>query len=146
MLSLWHLPEKACISDAQYDIHADYRDILEIISYLNDESLPQRLRWQIALGLFYEQPVSQAHEQQALEYLCRFLGGGGAQPSKAGPKLIDWQLDAEQIIADVNKAAGREIRSLPFVHWWTFLSWFHSISEGQLSMLVSLRNKLRRGK
>lgn len=50
------------------------------------------------------------------------------------------------IVADVNKVAGQEIRALPFVHWWTFMSWFHAIGEGQLSTVVSLRDKLRRGK
>ena len=63
-----------------------------------------------------------------------------------GPKLLDWQQDADAIIAGVNKAAGQEIRSLPFVHWWTFLSWFHAMGEGQLSTLVTIREKLARGK
>ena len=49
------------------------------------------------------------------------------------------------IVADVNRVAGREIRELEFVHWWTFLSWFHAIGEGQLSALVALRTKLARG-
>jgi hypothetical protein len=50
------------------------------------------------------------------------------------------------IVADINKVAGKEIRALPFVHWWTFLSWFHAIGEGQLSTVVSIREKLRKGK
>ena len=49
-------------------------------------------------------------------------------------------------MSDVNRVAGREIRDEAFVHWWTFLSWFHAIGEGQLSTLVSIRDKLRRGK
>ena len=50
------------------------------------------------------------------------------------------------IAADINKVAGQEVRSAPFVHWWTFLSWFHGIGEGQLSLLVGIREKLRKGK
>ena len=50
------------------------------------------------------------------------------------------------IVAEVNKVAGQEIRALPFVHWWTFLAWFHAIGEGQLSTLVGIREKLRKGK
>lgn len=49
-------------------------------------------------------------------------------------------------MADVNKVAGCEIRALPFVHWWTFLAWFGAIGEGQLSAVVAVRDKLRRGK
>ena len=46
----------------------------------------------------------------------------------------------------MNKAAGQEIRALPFLHWWTFLSWFHAIGQGQLSTVVSIRDKLAHGK
>ena len=35
---------------------------------------------------------------------------------------------------------------MPYLHWWTFLSWFHSIGEGGLSTLVTIRDKLNRGK
>ena len=59
---------------------------------------------------------------------------------------MDWEQDAHAIIADVNKVAGCEVRSLPYLHWWTFLSYFQAIGEGQLSTLVSIRDKIRRGK
>ena len=62
------------------------------------------------------------------------------------PKLLDWDQDAQVIIADINKVAGTEVWSLPFLHWWTFLSFFHAIGEGQLSTLISIREKLRTGK
>jgi len=57
---------------------------------------------------------------------------------------MDWQQDAMEIISDINRVAGREVRETD-VHWWTFLAWFHAIGEGQLSALVSLRTKLARG-
>ena len=50
------------------------------------------------------------------------------------------------MVADVNKVAGQEIRAMPFLHWWTFLSYFHTIGQGQLSTIVGIRDKLRRGK
>ena len=60
--------------------------------------------------------------------------------------MLDWQQDAGVIIAEVNKVAGQEIRALPYIHWWTFLSWFHGIGEGQLSTVVSIRQKRAEGK
>ena len=65
---------------------------------------------------------------------------------RPGVKLLDWQHDAALIVADVNKVAGQEVRSLPFLHWWSFLSWFHAIGQGQLSAVVGIRDKLRQGK
>ncbi|MDY4880321.1 MAG: hypothetical protein SO137_08010, partial [Gemmiger sp.] len=50
------------------------------------------------------------------------------------------------IVADVNRVAGQEVRALPFLHWWTFVAYFNAIGEGQLSTLLRVRNKLRRGR
>ena len=59
---------------------------------------------------------------------------------------MDWNQDAKEIVADVNKVAGQEIRAMPYLHWWTFLSYFHAIGEGQFSTIVSIRDKMRKGK
>ena len=146
MLRGWDLPTRAQIGGQMYELHCDYRDILELFSYFQDPDLPEYLRWRIALALFYEGQIPEEHRQEAIQYLARFLNGGQEASRTPAPKLLDWQQDAQIIVADINKVAGQEIRSLPFVHWWTFLSWFHAIGEGQLSTLVSLRQKLRKGK
>lgn len=146
MTSLWNLPNRAVIGENTYSIHTDYRDILEIFSYLSNPDLPEFIRWQIALALFYEQPVPAEDQQPAMEYLVWFINGGARSPARSGPKLLDWEQDAAIIVADVNKVAGQEIRALPFVHWWTFLSWFNAVGEGQLSTVVAIRDKLARGK
>ena len=146
MISLWNLPTETVIGASAYTIHTDYRDIIEIFSYFSNPDLPEFIRWQIALALFYEQPVPVQDQDQAMEYLSWFINGGSMPSAKAGPKLLDWQQDAAIIVADVNKVAGQEIRALPFVHWWTFLSWFNAVGEGQLSTVVAIRDKLARGK
>ena len=147
MMGSYSLPVTAVIGDREYPIHADYRDILDIFSYLEDPDLPEYLRWQIALALFYEGEIPRSHIEQAARFLVNFIAGGQQPPQeKTGGKLFDWQQDAPAIIADVNRVAGQEIRQHKFIHWWTFLSWFHAIGEGQLSTLVSIRDKLNRGK
>lgn len=143
MLNLWQLPTEAHIGGRVYPICTDYRDILEIFSYLNDPELPEFIRWEVALGLFYEEVPED--RQEAAEFFCRFLTGDDTE-ERPGPRLLDWEADAPAIIADVNKVAGQEIRAVPYIHWWTFLSWFHAIGEGQLSTLVSIRRKLSKGK
>lgn len=145
MSPAWELPRRARIGGVEYLIHADYRDILQIISYLDDPELPVYLRWQVALALFYEGEIPAAYWQEAMEFLADFLRCGQPEQPVQSPRLLDWQQDAQLIVADVNKAAGMEVRSVPFVHWWTFLSWFHAIGQGQLSTVVAIRDKLRRG-
>lgn len=141
----WKLPQTAKIGGTVYRLNTDFRDILEIMGYLEDPDKPEYLRWRIALALFYDGEIPAEHQQEAMEYLAEFISCGETD-TKSGPKLLDWEQDAQVIVADVNKVAGTEIRALPYLHWWTFLSYFHAIGEGQLSTLVSIRDKLRRGK
>ena len=140
------LPREVRIGDKTYGLHTDFRDILEIFSYLEDPDLPEYIRWLVALGLFYKEPLTDAHFQKGAAYFHWFVSGGRDEKTQPGPKLLDWEQDAQMIVADVNKVAGREIRELPYVHWWTFLSWFHGIGEGQLSTVVSIRQKRQEGK
>ena len=142
----WYLPRRAVIGGEEYAIHTDFRDVLEIIAYLDDAELPEFIRWQVALALFYEGQIPPEHAWEAMDYLARFLNGGARDSGKSAPRLLDWQQDAPLIIADINQVAGREIRGAEAIHWWTFLSWFHAIGQGQLSTVVSIRDKLRRGK
>ena len=145
MLSTWQLPKTATFEDTTYPLHTDFRDILEIFSWFDREELPVFMRWQIALGLFYDMPVKPEHTARAVEFLTEFINGG-REPAKSGPKLMDWQLDADLIVADVNRVAGMELREQPYVHWWTFLSWFHAIGQGQLGAVVSIRDALGKGR
>ena len=142
----WELPREAVIGGNTYHLHTDYRDILDIFSRLQDETLPEFIRWKVALALFYEEQIPEEDFSEAARYFCRFIHCGQEETENPGPRLIDWEADAQVIVSDVNKAAGQEIRELPYLHWWTFLGWFHSIGEGGLSTLVSIRDKLNRGK
>lgn len=140
---IWQLPEKTEIGGREYAFYTDFREMLRIIGFLNGD-LPEYIRWQVALALFYKTPVAEEDEIQAMEYLAWFLSGG-ERAEAAGPRLLDWEQDAAAIVSDINRVAGCEIRALAQLHWWTFLSWFHAIGEGQLSFLVGIRDKRRRG-
>ena len=147
MTGVWRLPTSAVIGEVEYPINADFRDVLEIIGYLNDPDEQLSIRWEIAIGLFFDGEIPDEHKPEAMRYLADFLScGEEEQPGKTSAKLLDWEQDALAIVADVNKAAGTEIRSLPFLHWWTFMAFFNAIGEGQLSTIISIRNKLRKGK
>ena len=145
-MNAWSLPTTAKIGGRSYKIHADYRDVLYIIQKLNDASIPEHLRWRIAVALFYEEEPPREDHAEAMEYLSSFITCGEQEEKRPGPVLIDWGQDAMAIVADVNKVAGKEVRGLTFLHWWTFVAYFHAIGEGQLSTVVSIRDKLARGK
>lgn len=141
-MDLYSLPEGVTFGGREYRLRADFRNILKIFGVLQRD-YPEYIRWRIAVGLFYEPALDEADMQAGVQYLAEFLQPEGA--GAAGAKLLDWQVDAAPIIAGVNAAAGQEIRSLPFVHWWTFLSWFHAMPPGELSTRVAIRQKKQKG-
>ena len=100
----------------------------------------------MALALFYREKVAPEHRSAAMAAMTDFIACGQPQTTVPGPRLLDWQRDAGVIVADVNRVAGQEVRALPFLHWWTFVAYFNAIGEGQLSTLLRVRNKLRRGR
>ncbi len=140
--NLWTLPESVEINGKSYPVRWDFREILQIFSYLSDPDLPEVFRWKVAMALFYREEIPLCG---AVEAFGEFIRGGEAPQEKAAPKLYDWEQDRAVILAEVNKVAGRELRREKAVHWWTFLGWFHGIGEGRFSFLVGIRDKLRRG-
>lgn len=149
-MDAWGLPASAVIGGKEYRINADFRDVLDILQRLDDPAEPEFVRWQVAMALFYEryEDMPAGDRGEAAEYLARFINCGREEAENAAPapKLLDWRQDALVIAADVNKVAGCEVRALPFLHWWSFMAFFNGIGEGQLATLVSIRDKLRRGK
>lgn len=146
MNGAWTLPTRLTVGGKLVGIHSDFRDILDILRRLSDESEPLFIRWRVALALFYEEEPASEDLPEAMQKLSDFIACGQKPSPNALPHLLDWEQDAPLIAADVNKVAGCEVRALPYLHWWTFLSYFHAIGEGQLSTLLRVRSKLRRGK
>lgn len=145
----WGLPESAFVGGREYQVNADYRDILEIIDYLQDINLDDVTRRYVAMSLFYEgfETMPRSDYRDAMAEMLRFINlGEGPEDGRPQPKTIDWEQDRTIIAAEINKVAGLDVRGLEFLHWWTFMGFFGAIGEGQLSMLVSIREKRRKGK
>lgn len=147
----WELPTDLTVGGQSWAIHGDFRDVLDVIGWLDGaegENLLPEERWYVALALFYRDfpQMPEACRPEAAQKLAEFLAGGRTDSGPAGPRLLDWQQDAPMIVAGVNRAAGCEVRALPFLHWWSFLAWFSAIGEGPLATVVAIRDKLRRGK
>lgn len=146
-MDLWSLPTTATIGGKEYEIHSDFREVLQIIKGFANPDLPEWIRWHIAVGSFFVGEIPTDCMREAMDFLADFISYTcDKAEAKPGPVLMDWEQDAKPIVADVNKIAGTEIRGLPYLHWWTFLSYFHAIGEGQFSTIVSIRSKLRKGK
>lgn len=146
-MTAWNLPVSADIGGRKYEVNADYRDVLEVIGVLQDVDKNDQLKVYVALSLFYEDFEAMPAEdyEEALRWLFDFIALGEDGDGTNQPKVFDWEQDALIIVAEINKVAGVEIRNMPFLHWWTFIAYFNGIGEGQLSFVVSLREKIRKG-
>ena len=59
---------------------------------------------------------------------------------------MDWEQDFPLIIGPVNRVLGKEIRSVEYLHWWTFLSAYMEVGDCTFAQVVAIRDKKARGK
>lgn len=141
------LPQSLDIGGRAYAIRSDYRAVLNIIQAFNDPQLSEREKCYVCLKCLYVNPDF-AREQlsEAAEKAYWFVGGGDMPKSAARVKTIDWEHDESVIFPAVSKAAGYEVRSVPYLHWWVFIGLFNEIGDGLFAQVVSVRQKLAKGK
>ena len=142
------LPTRVEVGSVEYEIRSDYRAILDICAALSDPELDGRERAAVALTIFYPDmdAIPQEHYEDALEKCMRFINGGTEEASGRAPRLVDWEQDFQYIVAPINRVTGQEVRSMEYMHWWTFLAAFYEIGDCTFAQIVRVRERLARGK
>jgi hypothetical protein len=145
---MFELPTKLNIGGTDYAIRSDYRAVLEICTALSDTELTDEEKALVALMIFYPdfESIPPEHLKEAIEQCFAFIDYGQDREQSAGPRLMDWEKDFSSIVAPINRVAGMEIRSVEYMHWWTFLSYFFEIGDCLFAQVVRIRDKLARNK
>lgn len=153
---MYNIPKSIFIKDTEYRIRndGDYRTILDCFAALQDSDLTKHERLFASLIIFYsdlnsiEGVLNDENLESRIEEMYKFFNCGDDTPigAKVPHKLIDWEQDSQLISSAVNKVAGVEIRSVPYIHWWTFMGYFSAIDKSLLSTVISIRDKMIRGK
>lgn len=142
----YELPIDVEIDGAKHKIRngGDYRVILDVIAALKDEELSTAERVQCALYIFYENINEIDNIQAAIDGMMLFLNNGeeDTKSNTHSEPIMDWNHDFKILVAPLNKILGVEIRSIPYLHWWTFIGAYMEIGEGTFNTVVSIRNKL----
>ena len=145
---MYGLPKSLTVCGSEYEIRSDYRAVLDICAALSDNELNEQEKACAALDIFYpafsEMPVE--HYQEALEQCFWFINCGEEQRDQRTPKLMDWEQDFRYIVAPVNRVLGKEIRDIPYLHWWTFISAYYEIGDCTFAQIVRIRDKKARGR
>ena len=146
---MFSLPTTVTVSGTEYPVRTDFRVILEIFVMLADAELSDSDKTEALLRMFYEERPPAKDTDAAVRAFLDFLEPGEAQarPGKKAPALINWETDFPLIIGPVNHVLGTECRSLPFLHWYTFLAAYMEISpDSVFAQMLRIREKMRTGK
>lgn len=143
------LPNALTVGGKQYAIRSDFRNFLRIIEMFNDPELSNEEKVYVFLKRVYVdfESIPQHLYEEAYKRASDFMEWQKSDNKKHNPRLYDWEKDEQLIFPAVNKAAGQEIRALPYLHWWTFLGYFQSIDPESLwGTILSIRQKRAKGK
>lgn len=143
-MSAWDLPTNLTVGGQLWNIRSDYRAVLDIIHYFNDPNFEQDEKWMICLDILYEDFEKMPYElyNEAAKAATEFIDANVKGDENHRPVLMDWDKDFPLIVPHINRSIGKEVRSLSYLHWWTFVSAYMDISEGLFSTVVSIRSKL----
>ena len=170
---MYDIPTCVEVNGQSYAIRnqGDYRMVLDCFVALNDNELDIQSKIFSALIIFYEYFSNDIPDdiedenvrfeicmkrldeldtdtlEQLVKQMYKFFNCGEdySEDTKKAPKLIDWKEDSQLICSAINKVSGQEIRSVPYMHWWTFMGYYLAIGESPLANIVSIRHKIATG-
>ena len=150
---MYRLPTKVTVDDLEFNIRerGDFRMVLDCFKALQDVELSEDYRVLASLLIFYNELNDfddlRRYEPQLndlVKEMYKFINGGEEQSPGAerDVTLVDWEQDSQMVCAAINNVAKQEIRSIEYLHWWTFLGYYMSIGQSVLSTVVSIRDKI----
>ena len=154
---MYSLPTSVTVRDKVFTItnKGDYRVILDCFSALQDNELGEDYRVLASLLIFYNEFTCYADVLEYFDYvqdliteMYKFFNCGATESigAKVNYTVINWDSDEQIICSAINKVARCEVRSLPYLHWWTFMGYYNSVGESVLATVVGIRNKIMKHK
>ena len=146
---MYDLPKRLDVCGTTYEIRSDYRAVLDICTAFSDFDLTDQERALVALQILYVdfEDMPPAHYEEALKQCLWFIDlGEEEQQTTSKLKLMDWEQDFKYIVAPVNRVVGQDIRSVEYLHWWSFIAAYYEIGECLFAQIVNIRSKKAKGK
>ncbi len=148
MDSAWALPTELKIGDEMYPIRTDYRAILDILRAQSDEELTDQEKTQVLFEILFLAPqnIPRKNLEEACKKAVEFIDCGIKDDGRKKPRLMDWEQDAAIIAPAISNVVGKDIRSVDYMHWWSFMGAYMEIGEGLYSQIIGIRQKKAKGK
>ena len=141
-MNIYELPTTLNVAGTDYPIRTDFRVIIDILIAMSDPEMEDWERQEVMFRIIYpeHESIPPEYRNEACKKAAEFIDYN-IPPGRPKPKTLDWEQDAPLIIPAVNKIAGKEVRALPYLHWWTFMGYFMEIEDGLASQVWAIRQK-----
>lgn len=148
-MMMYDLPKSLEICGVTYEIRSDYRAVLDICTAFSDIELTEQEKAFVALQILYVdfENMPPEHYEEAIKKCVWFIDLGEEEQTTTNKmKLMDWEQDFKYIVAPVNRVIGQDIRSVDYLHWWSFVAAYYEIGDCLFSQIVNIRMKKAKGK
>jgi hypothetical protein len=141
------LPNALEVGGKLLPIRTDFRDVLNLFPMFDDPELTELEKSYVACRNLYKCEISPEDFDEAVEKIYWFIDGGDIPKDDPAPvRILDWEKDERTLMPAISKTVGvPDVRSLPYMHWFTFLGAFGEMGEGLFSMVLNLRRKIADG-
>lgn len=148
MDDMWNLPQSIELGGVSYEIRTDFRVVLDILQAMADPELTEEEKTETLFKILFWDPevIPGEYLQEAVDKAVAFIDCGISSEGKNKARLMDWNKDSPLIASAINKNIGRDIRSMKYLHWWTFMGAYMEISEGLFHEILQIRQKKAAGK
>lgn len=131
------VPDTVTIDDIEYDINTDFRISIMFELMMQDNSLTDYEKLEIALGLYY--PKIPHDPIQAIDSILWFYSCGKIDDTQTTSnvgcgtsKIYSFEHDAEYIYAAFLDQYGIDLQDIEYLHWWKFRAMFKGLKEDNL--------------
>ena len=146
---MYDLPKSLEVCGTTYEIRSDYRAVLDICTAFSDIELTEQEKAFVALQILYVdfENMPPQHYEEALKKCVWFIDIGEEEHTTTNKmKVMDWEQDFKYIVGPVNRVVGQDIRSVDYLHWWSFISAYYEIGDCLVAQIVNIRTKKAKGK
>ncbi len=136
------LPTSVQIENKVYEIESDFRCILSILRFLEDEVFTEKERIEGSLSFFYKSIPNDLNLAYA-EMLNFIRGYKEVANSSNQQKAFDFDIDSNMIYTAFVQSYGIDLAEVN-MHWFKFISLFENMSDGtpRIVSVMDIRTKV----
>lgn len=130
------LPTTIEIDNNKYEINSDFRTSILFELLMQDNSIINEDKIDLALNLYYNEVPPREYRQEAVEKILWFYRCGkdikkskGNSKGKSVTQIYSFEHDDDYIYAAFMDQYNIDLQDIEYLHWWKFKAMFNSLKE-----------------